>query len=78
MLGDPLGDFSARVEARYWLEQALEQLSAGQRAVVDLTFSHGMSYEEIAMVLDCPENTVKTRMFHARRKLQAFADAQGT
>ncbi len=78
VLGDPLGDFSARVEARDWLEQALEQLSAGQRAVVDLTFSHGMSYEEIAMVLDCPENTVKTRMFHARRKLQAFADAQGT
>ncbi len=77
VLGDPLGDFSARAEARDWLEQALEQLSAEQRAVVDLTFSHGMSYEEIALVLDCPENTVKTRMFHARRKLQAFADAQG-
>lgn len=77
VLGDPLADFSARAEAQDWLTRALRELSAEQRAVMDLTFSHGMSYEDIALVLDCPENTVKTRMFHARRKLQAFADAQG-
>jgi RNA polymerase sigma factor (sigma-70 family) len=77
ILGDPMGDFSARAETRDWLDRALGELSAEQRAVIDLTFSHGMSYEDIALVLDCPENTVKTRMFHARRKLQAFADAQG-
>jgi len=77
VLGDPLGDFSERTETRDWLERALDELSAEQRAVIDLTFSHGMSYEEIARVLDCPENTVKTRMYHARRRIQAFAAAQG-
>ena len=67
VLGDPLADFSARAEAQDWLTRALGTLSAEQRAVMDLTFSHGMSYEDIALVLDCPENTVKTRMFHARQ-----------
>jgi RNA polymerase sigma-70 factor (ECF subfamily) len=30
----------------------------------------GQSCEEIAQVLDCPINTVKSRMFHGRRKLR--------
>ncbi|HKX92927.1 MAG TPA: sigma-70 family RNA polymerase sigma factor [Sphingomicrobium sp.] len=50
---------------------AMNGLSADHRAVVDLTYFHGMGYREIAEVLDCPVNTVKTRMFHARRRLRA-------
>ena len=30
----------------------------------------GFSYREIAEIADCPVNTVKTRMFHARRRLK--------
>jgi RNA polymerase sigma factor (sigma-70 family) len=45
-------------------------LSAEQRAVVDLTYFHGLGYREIAEILDCPVDTVKTRMFHARRRLR--------
>ena len=48
---------------------ALEQLPASQREVVFLTFYEGLSYPEIAEVLGVPEGTVKSRMFHARRKL---------
>jgi RNA polymerase sigma factor (sigma-70 family) len=59
-----------------WISNALAVLSAEQRAVIELTFYHGLSYQEIAKILDCPENTVKTRMFHARKKLQSFADSQ--
>ena len=52
------------------LTRALAQLSPEHRDVVELTFFHGCSYQEIAEVVGCPENTVKTRMFHARKQLK--------
>ncbi|HUP66761.1 MAG TPA: sigma-70 family RNA polymerase sigma factor [Sphingomicrobium sp.] len=52
------------------LVDAMGSLSADHRAVVDLTYFHGMGYREIAEIMGCPVDTVKTRMFHARRKLQ--------
>lgn len=52
------------------LRSAMEQLSADHRAVVDLTYFHGLGYREIADIMDCPVDTVKTRMFHARRRLK--------
>jgi RNA polymerase sigma factor (sigma-70 family) len=56
------------------LVAAMNQLSREHRAVVDLTYFHGMGYREIAEIVDCPVDTVKTRMFHARRRLkQAMA-----
>lgn len=51
--------------------RAMSQLSAEHRAVVDLTYFHEMGYREIAEILGCPVNTVKTRMFHARKHLKA-------
>ena len=38
--------------------------------VVELTFFQGCSYKEIAEIVGCPEGTVKTRMYHAKKKLQ--------
>ena len=52
------------------LREAMTTLSAEHRAVVDLTYFHGMGYREIAEVVNCPVDTVKTRMFHARRRLK--------
>jgi len=52
------------------LRRAMEQLSPEHRAVVDLTYFHGLHYREIAEIVGCPVDTVKTRMFHARRKLR--------
>ena len=49
---------------------AMEGLSPDHRAVVDLTYFHGLGYREIAEIVDCPVDTVKTRMFHARRRLK--------
>lgn len=49
---------------------AIGQLSPNHRAVVDLTYFHGAGYREIAEIMDCPVDTVKTRMFHARRHLK--------
>lgn len=52
------------------LTGAMAELSAEQRAVVDLTYFHGLGYRDIAEILSCPVDTVKTRMFHARRRLK--------
>jgi RNA polymerase sigma-70 factor (ECF subfamily) len=57
-------------ELRDWLGQALEQLPVEQRLAVELCYELGYSCEEIATIMDCPANTVKTRLFHARAKLQ--------
>jgi RNA polymerase sigma-70 factor (ECF subfamily) len=75
VLVDPTPTPASRLEADNWLEAALSRLPPDQRAVIELTFHHGLHYREIAEILDCPENTVKTRMFHARKKLQSFAAA---
>ena len=52
------------------LREAMSKLTPEHRAVVDLTYFHGMGYREIADVVNCPVDTVKTRMFHARRRLR--------
>ncbi len=57
------------------IENALYTLSVEQRSVIALTYYHGMSYEEIALTMNCPANTVKTRMFHARKKLKVLLSA---
>jgi RNA polymerase sigma-70 factor (ECF subfamily) len=54
---------------RHAVGDALYALPLEQRAVVQLTYFHDMGYADIAEVMGCPVNTVKTRMFHARRRL---------
>jgi RNA polymerase sigma-70 factor (ECF subfamily) len=64
---------------RQLVEQALNQLPLEQRLVLEFTYFLDHSCEEIAEIMECPVNTVKTRMFHARRKLRTFLneDAAG-
>jgi len=67
-----------QVEISNWLEAAFEQLSAEQRAVVELTYFQGFHYGEIADIMQCPENTIKTRMFHARKILaKSYQETNG-
>jgi RNA polymerase sigma-70 factor, ECF subfamily len=58
-------------ELHEWIGHALTELSAEQRMVVELTYYAGLSCQEIATIMECPLNTVKTRMFHARKRLRA-------
>lgn len=51
------------------LQNAMATLSSNHRAVMEL-IALGYSVSEIATIVECPENTVKTRTFHARRQLQ--------
>ena len=58
------------------LKSAMGELSQEHRTVVDLTYFHEFGYREIAEVMACPVDTVKTRMFHARRHLKAKLSGQ--
>lgn len=68
---DRLPDNDTRsFEQEDWVQQGIGALPPTQRLAVELVFYLGLSYDEVATVTDCPVNTVKTRMFHARRKLK--------
>jgi len=66
-----------RRELRTELSRALMSLSPEHRAVIELTYYEGCSYREIAAIVGCPVDTVKTRMFHARRRLKALLTERG-
>jgi RNA polymerase sigma-70 factor, ECF subfamily len=55
----------------------IDQLPDTQRHVVYLTFFEDLSYPEIARILEIPEGTVKTRMFHARKLLYRCLEGLG-
>ena len=59
------------------LGQAVRALPVEQRTVVELTYFYGLPYQEIAEIMGCPVNTVKTRMFHARRRLKELLPGLG-
>lgn len=59
------------------LRAALAELSADQRAVIELAFLRGFAQAEIAQIVGCPLNTVKTRTFYARRRLREILESQG-
>jgi RNA polymerase sigma-70 factor (ECF subfamily) len=63
-------DALVRRSMKTTIKQALEKLSEEHREVMELTFYEGFSYPEIAKLLECPVNTVKTRMFYARKHLR--------
>jgi RNA polymerase sigma-70 factor, ECF subfamily len=54
------------------IRAALARLSPNHRAVIELTFVQGLSYAEIAEVMNCPIGTVKSRMSYALRHLNTL------
>jgi RNA polymerase sigma-70 factor (ECF subfamily) len=52
------------------VRRCMDKLSDEHRECVHLVFYEGMSLADVAAVQGCPENTVKTRLFHARQKLR--------
>ncbi len=68
VMGWELGD------AMSW---AFSKLSADHLAVIELCFGEDCSYQEIADIVGCPINTVKTRLFHARKRLAELLARKG-
>ncbi len=59
------------------LRACLDRLSREQREVMDLAYYHDKSIEDVAEIVGIPAGTVKTRMFHARKRLAELATAAG-
>jgi RNA polymerase sigma-70 factor (ECF subfamily) len=59
------------------LRDCLKQLSPAHRETIDLVYYHGRSIDDIARIIGVPENTVKTRMFHARKHIGRLMATHG-
>jgi len=68
-------DVTRETEERQLINLGLERLPPEQRLVIVLAYCVGHSCEEIAAIAECPVNTVKTRMYYARRKLRDVISA---
>ena len=67
---DPEGAFFAQIVDEKVIE-AIDALPTDFREVLVLSDMEGLSYAEIAAALEVPVGTVKSRLFRARRQLQA-------
>ena len=72
---DPEGAFG-QARLHTLLRDAMTELSPDHRSVVELTYFQDLSYREIADIMDCPVDTVKTRMFYARRHLKRCLEGE--
>ena len=58
-----------RQEEIHKVQRIIEELPAGQRTILILSFYQQLSYSEAAEVLNCSIGTVKTQMYRALKKL---------
>jgi RNA polymerase sigma-70 factor, ECF subfamily len=59
------------------LFDCLRQLSPAHREIIDLVYYHERSIDEVADIIGVPQNTVKTRMFYARKRIAELMTARG-
>jgi RNA polymerase sigma-70 factor (ECF subfamily) len=59
------------------IKRCLAGLSVQHREIIDLVYYHDKSVEEVAAIVGIPENTVKTRVFYARKRLSELLKAEG-
>ncbi len=64
------------LEEKLTLEKAMSNLSGEEREIIALKYLDGLSYEELAEYLQIPRGTVMSRLFYARKKLQAKLSAK--
>jgi RNA polymerase sigma-70 factor (ECF subfamily) len=79
-LVDPADDPEVAFEIKHRgeiLRRCLMRLSQEHREIIDLVYYHEKSVHEVAGIVGIPGNTVKTRMFYARRKLSELLEAEG-
>ncbi|MEM6486266.1 MAG: RNA polymerase sigma factor [Pseudomonadota bacterium] len=56
------------------LAAAVRALSSKQRIVIELCYFEGYSLQEISQIVNCPLNTVKTRLHHARKRIRELLE----
>jgi RNA polymerase sigma-70 factor, ECF subfamily len=66
---------TSAADARLDLAELLQQLSEEHRRVLMLRELEGLSYEEMARVLDLPRGTIESRLFRARQALRDLLES---
>ena len=66
---DAFAELAAK-QRSHGVKHCMGKLSNEHRECMHLVFFEGLSLAEVANVQGCPENTVKTRLFHARQKIK--------
>jgi RNA polymerase sigma-70 factor (ECF subfamily) len=66
-----------KIERSEILRDCLEQLSPAHREIIDLVYYHERTIEDAAEIIGVPQNTVKTRMFYARKRIGELLAARG-
>jgi RNA polymerase sigma-70 factor, ECF subfamily len=69
---DTPAETAEKNDAANELKAALERLTPDHREVIWLCYYEDKSVSQIAVIVGCPENTVKTRLFHARKQLKGM------
>ena len=59
------------------MRRCIDKLSAQHKEIIDLVYYHEMSVSEVSETLGIPVNTVKTRMFYARKQLSELFKSAG-
>jgi RNA polymerase sigma-70 factor, ECF subfamily len=59
------------------LRKCMSRLSREHREIIDLVYFHEKSIEQVAQIVGAPCNTVKTRMFYARKRLRELLRQSG-
>jgi RNA polymerase sigma-70 factor (ECF subfamily) len=59
------------------LRDCLRQLSPAHREIIDLVYYHERTIDDVAEIIGVPQNTVKTRMFYARKRIGELLAARG-
>ena len=70
-------DLAARAELSRGVAAAMEHLPAEQRTAVILKEYHGLTFQEIADLMNCPLSTVKTRVYQGLTLLRRHLAEQG-
>jgi RNA polymerase sigma-70 factor (ECF subfamily) len=66
----------ARDQLETTVYKAIEDLPEELKVAVTLREFDGLSYEDIADIMDCPVGTVRSRIFRAREAIDARVQAQ--
>ncbi len=59
------------------LRECLQRLSPAHREIIDLVYYHEQTVEEVSAIIGVPVNTVKTRMFYARKRIAEMMSERG-
>lgn len=66
-----------KTERRELLSDCLKQLSPAHREIIDLVYYHERTIDDVAQIIGVPINTVKTRMFYARKRIGELLAVRG-